>query len=454
MDAYEYPVLLGKLYHDNGRVFLRNNFDGIVHVEQDDVMALKQMNGYLSFEKIAQKCGCDKDVVKKIFDKYAGNRLLTSLYEWNTLYWCDNCHTYVSDIKCSLCGKETQKLIFSPPCDPTLCSSVERALINTKANELGLRMPDNALYIINTGVHNSKFFWEVAYNGKVVFQLNFLGEEPSDWTIDLLANKEEILKLPLSCDSLEQMQRMFLANVSKQESLVSSAIDFIEYAYGIFDSKPLLYFSAGKESMVIYSLLKQMNKSVNVLTVTTGIDFPEDYRFMKQMQEDLSQDARFTNYFFESDGNEAIEYLNRVGKLSISDPWCRLLIKKKQKNLGTEHIYHGENFIAFEGTRWYETNFRRSNSMISILREYPNQVWASPIIGWTSFDVWIYLLSRKEPVNPVYSLGFQRTTCWLCPAVNPYAIYLSKKYYPDLWEKIKNCKLDAFAGKDDRDVIY
>ena len=454
MNAYKCPVLLGKIHCDNGRTFLRNNFDEIVHVEKDDAIVLKEMNGYLSFEEIAQKCGYDKDIVENVFDKYKGKRSLVSLYEWNSLHWCSNCHTYVTDVKCGICKKKTQKLIFSPPCDPSLCSPAERALINEKANECGLQMPDDAFYIVNTGVYNGEFFWEVAYSGKVIFRLDFSNEEPSSWSINLLVEKIEILQLPLSCDSQEQMQRVFLANALKQEFLISNAMDFIEYAYGIFNSKPLLYFSAGKESMVIYSLLKHMKKNANVLTVTTGVDFPEDYQFMRQMQKVLSQDEQFTNYFFESDGNEAIEYLNSVGKLSISDPWCRLLIKKKQKNLGTKHIYHGENFVAFEGTRWYETNFRRSNPMVNILQEYPNQVWVSPIIGWTSFDVWVYLLSKQELVNPVYSLGFQRTTCWLCPAVNPYAIYLSKKYYPDLWDKIKDCKLDAFAGKDDREVIY
>ena len=183
MNAYKCPVLLGKIHCDNGRTFLRNNFDEIVHVEKDDAIVLKEMNGYLSFEEIAQKCGYDKDIVENVFDKYKGKRSLVSLYEWNSLHWCSNCHTYVTDVKCGICKKKTQKLIFSPPCDPSLCSPAERALINEKANECGLQMPDDAFYIVNTGVYNGEFFWEVAYSGKVIFRLDFSNEEPSSWSM-------------------------------------------------------------------------------------------------------------------------------------------------------------------------------------------------------------------------------------------------------------------------------
>ena len=113
MNAYKCPVLLGKMHCDNGRTFLRNNFDEIVHVEKDDAIVLKEMNGYLSFEEIAQKCGYDKDIVENGFDKYKGKRSLVSLYEWNSLHWCSNCHTYVTDVKCGICKKKLKSLFLA-----------------------------------------------------------------------------------------------------------------------------------------------------------------------------------------------------------------------------------------------------------------------------------------------------------------------------------------------------
>jgi len=54
----------------------------------------------------------------------------------------------------------------------------------------------------------------------------------------------------------------------------------------------------------------------------------------------------------------------------------------------------------------------------------------------------------------MYFLGFQRTTCWLCPVVTPYAIKLSEEAYPELWQKISGCEFEAFGNDGDKNTIY
>lgn len=446
------PILVGKLYKDNENIFMRKNFDDIQSISQLEFNVLNKMDGTLSLDEISDECNIDISVVKKISKKYSKN--VFSLYKWNKICWCEDCHTYVIGNKCGICERKVRKLVFSPPCDPTLCFDEERKMINKKAKEFGIDMPDKAFYLINCGVKEGDFFWEVAYSGEIIFRINFSGKDFNTWEFSVLHPKEEIQLLQRMLNTSEEMNKMIISNQKYQNEKISDAKAIINYAYTFFETKPLLYYSTGKESSVIYSLLKEMNKEANILTVTTGIDFPEDVEFMKKRIKEISKEKNFTCHFFESDENEAIDYLNKIGKLSILDPWCRLLIKKKQKNIATQKIYDGKNFIAFEGTRQYETNFRRSNTCINILKEYPNQVWVSPIIDWTSLEVWLYLYSHNEPINPIYTLGFQRTTCWLCPAVPPFSILLSQKRYPELWEKIRGCKLEAFENNNDKDIIY
>ena len=91
---------------------------------------------------------------------------------------------------------------------------------------------------------------------------------------------------------------------------------------------------------------------------------------------------------------------------------------------------------------------------MNYIKDYAQQVWIHPIAEWTSFDVWLYIFAHKLPINPVYNKGFQRTTCWLCPIVNPFHLRCSRKYYKELWSKIPECKLEAFGEDKTKDLPF
>lgn len=81
-------------------------------------------------------------------------------------------------------------------------------------------------------------------------------------------------------------------------------------------------------------------------------------------------------------------------------------------------------------------------------------IWIHPLAEWTSYDIWLYIFKEKLEINPVYFKGFQRTTCWLCPIVSPIHLYNSKRHYPQLWEKIKECEMDAFEDDTTHDLPF
>jgi 3'-phosphoadenosine 5'-phosphosulfate sulfotransferase (PAPS reductase)/FAD synthetase len=123
-------------------------------------------------------------------------------------------------------------------------------------------------------------------------------------------------------------------------------------------------------------------------------------------------------------------------------------VKVPLKRAITERLYGAEHFVALEGSRWYENDFRRSHPRINFVKGYERQVWVHPIAAWTGLDVWTYIHREGLRVNPMYAKGYQRTTCWHCPIVNPLHMELSKRQYPELWQDMEGVKLVGFDDGD------
>lgn len=448
------PILLGKLNNINGVYTLTGHMGNIERISEEEYHILKMMDGYKSMEEIAVSQNITEEEVNNVYKKYEGEKRITSLSKWNKIGWCDKCHTHVAGEYCSICGNKIKKIMFSPPCDPFIAFSNERNFVLSILKEkYGILLHKDTFFLINNGIENNIFFWEIEYCGKIIMKIKFVGKEPQEWEYHIL---EKIENLYSQNDYLlsKEIKKTIQANQQRLNEIEGRSMATILESSRFFCSKPLLYFSAGKESMVLLHLLELSKIEANVLTVLTGVEFPEDSSFIKKMKSIIEKNPFFTYYFYEENGKEVITRLNNERKLSAKNPWCRSKFKSDLKNKGVEEIYEGETFVAYEGSRWYENDFRRRHPKVNFINDYKRQVWVHPLADWTSFDIWLYMLSNNLPINPMYFKGFQRTTCWLCPVVVPFHLYNSKKQYPELWMMIKNCKMEAFEDDESGDLPY
>ena len=350
--------------------------------------------------------------------------------------------------------RKVEKIVFEPPCDPFIAFKEERNFIlSILKNKFDIKLPDNAFFLVNNGIKDNVFFWEVVYKNKKLLKIIFNTEDASTWDYLMLCENVCEVTLPLELDS-KMIDKIVKANKGRLDYLFHSAEVFIKECIQFFDSKPLIYFSGGKESLVMLSLFERLEIEANVITVLTGVEFPEDREFIYSYKSNIENNKLFQYFFFEEDGKNIIRNLTEKGVLSAKEPWCRVDFKKKLKNKGTQIIYNKSDFVACEGSRWYENDFRRRHPKVNFINDYEHQVWIHPLAEWTSFDIWIYMYQNKIPINPVYLKGFQRTTCWLCPIVNPYHIKCSKKYYPSLWKQISGCRMEAFGEDQSKDLPY
>jgi phosphoadenosine phosphosulfate reductase len=427
----------------------------VLKIDEIEYKVLKLMDGFRTIAEIAEVANVSIENIKKIYSLYRGEKKVSDLPEWNKVGWCENCNVHVSGETCGICGRQVKKIIFSPPCDPVIGFSEEQKFIlDILQDRFNIILPEDACFLINNGVHNNKFFWEIEYAGSIILKIEFQGIDSNSWKYSLMERVEIINAKKEYILNQENIKKNIKANTKSLNKLENDSIAIIAESSAFFRTKPLLYFSAGKESMVMYSLIKKANIPVNILTVVTGVEFPDDIAFIQKMRKEIETDSLFNYYFYQDNGEEVINMLNRQKKLSAEDPWCRVDFKRKLKSKGTEEIYKGEDFVAYEGSRWYENDFRRRHPKVNFISDYFHQVWVHPLAEWNSYDIWLYILKQGLPINPVYFKGFQRTTCWLCPIVTPFHLQNSQKYYPELWSRISECKLDAFGDDTTHDLAF
>lgn len=451
----EKPILLGKVNVINDIYTLMGHMGDVLRIDETEYKILKLMNGFRTIPEIAELADVSVEYIEKMYLSYRGEKRITVLSDWNSVGWCENCNVHVSGDTCEICGRRIKKIVFSPPCDPFIGFAEEQKFIlNILKEKFDIFLPDDAFFLINNGVQDNVFFWEIEYAGVIILRIDFYGMQLNSWKYTLMESVEKIKTKKNCIINKETIRKSIMANTNCLKKLENNSIAIIAESSTFFNSKPLLYFSAGKESMVMYSLIKKSNIPVNVLTVVTGVEFPEDIAFIQKMRKEIEADSLFEYYYYQDTGEKVINMLNKQKKLSAADPWCRVDFKRKLKSKGTEEIYKGEDFVAYEGSRWHENDFRRRHPKVNFISDYDHQVWIHPLAEWNSFEIWLYIFKQGLMINPVYFKGFQRTTCWLCPIVTPFHFYNSQKNYPELWNKITECKLEAFGNDTTNDLPF
>lgn len=107
--------------------------------------------------------------------------------------------------------------------------------------------------------------------------------------------------------------------------------------------------------------------------------------------------------------------------------------------------------LSFQGIRRAESLSRSKYERDTDSPKISKQQVASPIIDWTDFDVWLYILSNRIPFNGAYREGFSRVGCWCCPNNSEWSGFLSSIYMNNWFNAFRET-LYSFArkvGKED-----
>ncbi|OYT31912.1 MAG: hypothetical protein B6U94_01455 [Thermofilum sp. ex4484_79] len=218
-------------------------------------------------------------------------------------------------------------------------------------------------------------------------------------------------------------------NLNRLRYLERDAIDFIREISKKYNLPKVVSFSGGKDSLVTYLLVKKALGKVDILFNDTGLELPETVNFVKEFAE--KEDI---NLIYASAGDNFWYGVNIMGPPARDFRWCCKVAKLSPISLAVK-----ENFpngaLNFVGQRKYESLSRALSPRVWRNRWISNIIAASPINNWIFLEVWLYLLWKKERINPLYYKGFDRLGCWLCPASQLGEFEEIKGKYPFLWKR-------------------
>ena len=224
-------------------------------------------------------------------------------------------------------------------------------------------------------------------------------------------------------------------NRTELEKLENTAIEFIKKITSDLGLPIMISYSGGKDSLVTYALVRKAlpDKDYKVLFVDTGIEFPETVQYVKESSRILGFEDKLIIEQVPSDVFwKAFEMFGPPGR---DFRHCCKFAKLAPIKRAIDELYKGNQCISFVGQRRYES-FQRTGSDVWQNSYISNQINVSPIQNWTSLLIWMYIMWRKLPYNPLYDTGYERIGCWVCPSSDIAQLNILKANHPNLYEKL------------------
>ena len=213
--------------------------------------------------------------------------------------------------------------------------------------------------------------------------------------LDSVASKPQLAKL-LSLTKTEQILQLGQINAELEQL---TAQQRVAWALENLEGQFAVSSSFGFQAAVILHLVTEQKPDIPVILTDTGYLFPETYRFIDQLSEQLTlnlkvyrakesanwQEARYGKLW--EQGIEGIEKYNKLNKV---EPMRRAL---DELEVGT----------WFSGLRREQSKSRASLPILSI----QNGVFKFlPVIDWTNKDVHYYLEQNGLSYHPLRDEGY------------------------------------------------
>ncbi len=215
---------------------------------------------------------------------------------------------------------------------------------------------------------------------------------------------------------------------------------------------PYICHSGGKDSAVLYNVVKQVNPDIPILFNNTSNESADTYKLIKS-----HDNVRILN------PKEGFwQYLKREN--FIPSRLARSCCNIYKHNLTLDNLEHDEKYLLFMGMRNQESNTRSNYQTEHRFDYYPeNWMCGLAIREWIELDIWLYIMLRNLPINNTYKYGYSRVGCIICPFRNNLEEMLTENYFPNQVAKFAkvqesyflaherwiglNCTLDEFINK-------
>ncbi len=225
-----------------------------------------------------------------------------------------------------------------------------------------------------------------------------------------------------------ELKKAVKANTKALAKKEKNAINLMRSVSKKHDLPRTVSFSGGKDSLVTFLLASEAFKDFKTFFVDTGIEFPETRAYIKKL-------AKTHPIIIESAGDSFWDAIKTFGPPGRDYRHCCKVCKLgPATRLINKHFPGG--CLTFGGERRYESELRARRGFEGKNPWVPNQYACYPIKDWNALAVWLYILSKKKPFNPLYKKGYERIGCYPCPASSLAEFKLLKEVHPALHKRL------------------
>ncbi len=188
----------------------------------------------------------------------------------------------------------------------------------------------------------------------------------------------------------------------------------------------IVSFSGGKDSIVVLDIaIKYYGKDkVIPIFVDTGLEFPQTIEYVDRVSE--YYDIEVVKAYAGID-----KAVKELGLPSRNNRWCTGL-KTRAFMDKVEEVSKGyDKVLIVVGDRDAESASRSHRSPIRYKGKF---IEVSLIKQWSTAHVQLYSIINNLPENKLYSLGFYRTGCYICPSLRSLELHIMKD---TLWHELK-----------------
>jgi len=173
----------------------------------------------------------------------------------------------------------------------------------------------------------------------------------------------------------------------------------LEWTLGQYPGKTALTVSFGGGGLVLAHLLSEIDRSVPVIFLDTGMHFPETYAFKNEFVEKYKLNivdvhpAFDPGPLYETDTDQccAIRKVEPMARaVNGYDAWVSALRRDQSATRGNIGLF----------------DLQRVNEQ-DVLKVYP-------LAFWTRSEVWRYLYDNGVPYHPLLDQGYTSIGCWPC----------------------------------------
>ena len=381
---------------------------------------------------------CDGLLCETSICPVCGNR--TELLK-TEIFYCNHCDAPVYDEKCSKCGNKCIKI----GTDVRPVFAKERLLLEV--------LLDEPFKFVSSSI------WCVGSNNYVVDGVkmkmpfvDFRKKDPQEIIIKLQEFKEKNQKYIDSDFSNKYILNFIKCNINHLNTITDEAIDYIKRTSINYDNSSMFVsFSGGKDSTVTSNLVMKAlgTESIPHIYGDTTLEFPESKKYIDEFKKKYPKTPILIAKNNDQDFKDLCDV---VGPPSRVMRWCCTIFKTGAITKKIEQLYKNKiRLLSFQGIRRAESATRNKYERNTDSPKISKQQVASPIIDWTDFDVWLYILSNQIPFNDAYREGFSRVGCWCCPNNSDWSAFLSSIYMNDEFNAFRNTlyKFAKKVGKED-----